>query len=60
VKRKFVLGKCNLAEPFLLEEISNEPNVEPNLKIFIEPKEQSGIDMDAFPRDFVPASEVGS
>ncbi|MGH9684195.1 MAG: TrbG/VirB9 family P-type conjugative transfer protein [Candidatus Acidiferrales bacterium] len=28
---------------FLLEEISNEPNVEPDLKIFIEPKEQSGI-----------------
>jgi type IV secretory pathway VirB9-like protein len=43
---------------FLLEEISNEPNVEPDLKIFIEPKEQSGIGMDAFARDFVPASEV--
>ena len=43
---------------FLLEEISNEPNVEPDLKIFIEPKEQSGIGMDAFARNFVPASEV--
>ncbi|MGH9739538.1 MAG: TrbG/VirB9 family P-type conjugative transfer protein, partial [Candidatus Acidiferrales bacterium] len=43
---------------FLLEEISNEPNVEPDLKIFIEPKEQSGIGMDAFGRNFVPASEV--
>ncbi|HEV2402156.1 MAG TPA: TrbG/VirB9 family P-type conjugative transfer protein [Candidatus Sulfotelmatobacter sp.] len=43
---------------FLLEEISNEPNVEPDLKIFIEPKEQSGIGMDAFARKFVPASEV--
>ena len=43
---------------FLLEEISNQPNVEPDLKIFIEPKEQSGIGMDAFARNFVPASEV--
>lgn len=43
---------------FLLEEISNEPNVEPDLKIFIEAKEQSGIGMDAFARNFVPASEV--
>ena len=43
---------------FLLEEISKEPNVEPDLKIFIEPKEQSGIGMNAFARDFVPASEV--
>ena len=42
---------------FLLEEISNEPNVEPDLKIFIEPKEQSGVGMDAFARNFVPASE---
>ena len=43
---------------FLLEEISNQPNVEPDLKIFIEPKEQSGIGTDAFARNFVPASEV--
>jgi type IV secretory pathway VirB9-like protein len=43
---------------FLLEEISNEPNIEPDLKIFIEPKEQSGIGMDAFARNFVPTSEV--
>lgn len=43
---------------FLLEEISNEPNVEPDLKIFIEPKEQSGIGMNGFARNFVPASEV--
>ncbi|HVB54975.1 MAG TPA: TrbG/VirB9 family P-type conjugative transfer protein [Candidatus Acidoferrales bacterium] len=39
---------------FLLEEISNEPNVEPDLKIFIEPKEQSGIGMNGFARNFVP------
>ena len=43
---------------FLLEEISNEPNGEPDLKILIEPKEQSGIGTDAFARNFVPASEV--
>ena len=43
---------------FLLKEISNEPNVEPDLKIFIEPKEQSGMGIDAFARNFVPASEV--
>ena len=43
---------------FLLEEVSNEPNVEPDLKIFIEPKEQSGIGMNGFARNFVPASEV--
>src|SRR5258708_1441763 len=28
---------------FLLEEISKEPNAEADLKIFIEPKEQSGV-----------------
>lgn len=43
---------------FLLEEISNEPNVEPDLKIFIEPKEQSGIGTDAFARNYVPANEA--
>ncbi|MGH9713644.1 MAG: TrbG/VirB9 family P-type conjugative transfer protein [Candidatus Acidiferrales bacterium] len=43
---------------FLLEEISNEPNVEPDLKIFIEPKGQSGIGTDEFARNFVPASEL--
>jgi type IV secretion system protein VirB9 len=43
---------------FLLQEISNEPNVDPDMKIFIEPKEQSGMGTDAFARNFVPASEV--
>src|SRR5216684_5255599 len=28
---------------FLLSEISNEPNAEPDLKLFVEPKEGSGI-----------------
>jgi type IV secretory pathway VirB9-like protein len=43
---------------FLLEEISDEPDVQPDLKIFIEPKEGSGIRSDAFAQDYVPASEV--
>jgi len=43
---------------FSLEEISNEPNVEPDLKILIEPKEQSAIGTGAFARNFVPASEA--
>jgi type IV secretory pathway VirB9-like protein len=43
---------------FLLEEISNEPNVEPDLKIFIEPKEQSGIGGNAFAQGYVSASEA--
>ncbi|HLH00298.1 MAG TPA: TrbG/VirB9 family P-type conjugative transfer protein [Bryobacteraceae bacterium] len=43
---------------FLLEEISNEPNVEPDLKIFIEPKEQSGIGGTAFAQGYVSASEA--
>ena len=45
---------------FLLDEVSNEPNVEPDLKIFIEPKDQSGINTDAFAKDYVPASEVNA
>ena len=43
---------------FLLTEISSDPNAEPDLKIFIEPKEQSGIGTGAFARNFVPASEA--
>jgi type IV secretion system protein VirB9 len=43
---------------FLLTEISGEPNAEPDLKIFIEPKEQSGIGGNAFARGFVSASEA--
>jgi type IV secretion system protein VirB9 len=45
---------------FLLEEISDEPDVQPDLKIFIEPKDQSGIRSDAFAQDYVPASEVNA
>ena len=43
---------------FLLEEISKEPNVEADLKIFIEPKEQSGIGGSAFAQHFVSATEA--
>jgi type IV secretory pathway VirB9-like protein len=45
---------------FLLEEISDEPGVQPDLKIFIEPKDESGIRTDAFAQDYVPASEVNA
>jgi type IV secretory pathway VirB9-like protein len=45
---------------FLLEEISDEPDVQPDLKIFIEPKDESDIGKDAFAQDYVPASEVNA
>jgi type IV secretion system protein VirB9 len=43
---------------FLLTEISNDPTAEPDLKIFIEPKEQSGIGGNAFAQGYVPATEA--
>jgi type IV secretion system protein VirB9 len=43
---------------FLLTEISSDPNAEPDLKIFIEPKEQSGIGGSAFAQGYVSASEA--
>ncbi len=43
---------------FLLEEISDEPDVQPDLKIFIEPNGESGIRTDEFAQDYVPASEL--
>ena len=43
---------------FLLEEISKEANAEPDLKIFIEPKEQSGIEGSVFAQRFVSAAET--
>ena len=42
----------------MLTEISNDPSAEPDLKIFIEPKEQSGIATNAFAQGYVPASEA--
>jgi len=43
---------------FLLEEISKDGNADPDLKIFVEPKEQSGIGASAFGKRFVSASEA--
>ncbi|HVB58260.1 MAG TPA: TrbG/VirB9 family P-type conjugative transfer protein [Candidatus Acidoferrales bacterium] len=43
---------------FLLTEVSNEPNVQPDLKIFIEPKDQSSVGGQDFFQGYVPASEV--
>ena len=43
---------------FLLTEISNDSNAEPDLKIFVEPKEQSGIGGNAFAHGLVSASEA--
>src|SRR5208283_3491276 len=43
---------------FLLTEISSDPNTDPDLKIFIEPKEQSGIGTGAFAQGYVPAAEA--
>lgn len=43
---------------FLLTEISSDPNADPDLKIFIEPKEQSGIGGSAFAQGYVSASEA--
>ena len=43
---------------FLLTEISNQPNAEPDLKIFIEPKEGSGIAVNTGLRGYVSAGEA--
>jgi type IV secretory pathway VirB9-like protein len=43
---------------FLLTEISNQPNAEPDLKIFVEPKEGSGIAVSAGLRGYVSAGEA--
>lgn len=43
---------------FLLTEVSNEPNVQPDLKIFIEPKDQSSVGGQDFFQGYVPASEI--
>ena len=43
---------------FLLTEISSQPNVEPDLKIFVEPKEGSGIATTGALRGYVSAGEA--
>jgi type IV secretion system protein VirB9 len=43
---------------FLLTEISNEPNAEPDLKLFIEPKEGSSVAVNSALRGYVSAGEA--
>src|SRR5438094_5991416 len=43
---------------FLLTEISNQPNAEPDLKIFVEPKEASGIAVNSGLRGYISAGEA--
>lgn len=43
---------------FLLTEISNQPNTEPDLKLFVEPKEGSGTAVNSGLRGYVSASEA--
>jgi type IV secretory pathway VirB9-like protein len=43
---------------FLLIEISNQPSAEPDLKLFIEPKEGSGIAVNSGLRGYVSAAEA--
>jgi type IV secretion system protein VirB9 len=43
---------------FLLTEISNQPNVEPDLKLFVEPKEGSGVAANTGLRGYVSAGEA--
>ena len=43
---------------FLLTEISNQPNVEPDLKIFVEPKDGSTVGANTGLRGYVSAGEV--
>src|ERR1700719_2678916 len=43
---------------FVLTEISNDPNAEPDLKIFVEPKEVSGVTTKSGLRGYVSAAEA--
>jgi type IV secretion system protein VirB9 len=43
---------------FLLTEISNQPNAEPDLKLFVEPKEGSGLAANSGLRGYVSAGEA--
>ena len=43
---------------FLLTEISNDPNAEPDLKLFIEPKESSGVSGNIALQGYVRAGEA--
>jgi type IV secretory pathway VirB9-like protein len=43
---------------FLLTEISNQPNVEPDLKLFVEPKDASGVAANSGLHGYVTAGEA--
>jgi type IV secretory pathway VirB9-like protein len=43
---------------FLLTEISNDPNAEPDLKLFIEPKESSSVSVNNALRGYIRAGEA--
>ena len=43
---------------FLLTEIGNQPNAEPDLKLFVEPKEDSGVAANSGLRGYVSAGEA--
>ena len=43
---------------FLLTEISNDPNAEPDLKLFIEPKESSGVSANTALQGYIRAGEA--
>jgi type IV secretion system protein VirB9 len=43
---------------FLLTEISNQPNAEPDLKLFVEPKEGSGVPANSGLRGYVSSGEA--
>ena len=43
---------------FLLTEISNDPNTEPDLKLFIEPKEGSGVSANTALQGYIRAGEA--
>jgi type IV secretory pathway VirB9-like protein len=45
---------------FLLSEISNQPNAEPDLKIFLEPKQGSGTEANTPLRGYVSAGEAAA
>jgi len=45
---------------FMLSEISNEPNAEPDLKIFVEPKEGSGVATNTALSGYVSAGEAAA
>jgi len=45
---------------FLLQEISNQPNTEPDLKIFVEPKEDSGVAESSGLHGYVSAAEAAA